>query len=211
MNNDSLITRIANDLADQGYSSQMDVFSNSIVSALQQEALHLQQQGAFKTAGIGHDDILTIKKNIRRDKILWLDDAPDNPNLSIFIKFLENLKAGLNKRLFLGLKDYEAHFAVYEPGDFYAKHRDRFQKQDTRQVSLVFYLNPQWCEADGGELVLYGEKDIPKLVISPIANRLVCFLSDHLHEVKPVNRKRVSITAWFLCRDIINPIKQLLD
>ena len=57
--------------------------------------------------------------------------------------------AELNRALFLSLKDYETHFAIYPPGTFYEKHVDQFQSSGARKISFAFYLNENWTQSDG--------------------------------------------------------------
>lgn len=111
---------------------------------------------------------------------------------------MAQLQEHLNRELFLGLKYYESHFSIYEKDDFYEKHRDAFKGSKNRVVTTVYYLNEKWKEEDGGELIIYNEKDeIIKKVI-PHANTLVIFLSERFpHEVLPSQTKRLSIAGWF--------------
>ena len=107
---------------------------------------------------------------------------------------LDALRVRLDRRLFLGVREVEAHFARYPAGAGYARHRDRFRDDDARVLSLVSYLNPDWGDADGGGLRLYlpdGPVDIAPRTGS------VCFLSALEHEVLPATRPRLSIAAWF--------------
>jgi SM-20-related protein len=106
---------------------------------------------------------------------------------------MEVLRVALNRRLFLGLDEVEAHYARYPPGAHYAKHRDRFRDDDARIVSFVTYLNPDWREGDGGELHLW--LDSGRLEITPDVGSL-CFLSELEHEVQPAIVERASIAAW---------------
>ena len=60
-----------------------------------------------------------------------------------------------------------------------------------------------WLPENGGELVLYlndNGEEIQK-VIYPFPGRVVIFESQIIeHEVKPVNKKRMSITGWLKTR-----------
>jgi SM-20-related protein len=97
----------------------------------------------------------------------------------------------------LGITDKEFHYAVYPPGTFYKRHLDTFQNDSRRKLSIVCYLNSEdWKPEYGGELCIYFD-DKPPLDIYPLAGRLVIFESQVLeHEVKPVNKERLSITGW---------------
>jgi SM-20-related protein len=111
---------------------------------------------------------------------------------------LDRIRAAINRTAFLGLAEFEAHYAAYPPGAGYARHRDRFRDSDARVVSWVTYLNPEWRDEDGGALRLYtedgqgGERTIDRL---PTGGS-ICFLSEIEHEVRPAHRPRHSIAGW---------------
>ena len=119
-----------------------------------------------------------------------------NKTVDCYLEHMEALRQYLNRRLFLGLHDTENHFACYPEGAFYQQHRDCFQGSTRRVISTVLYLNPAWQPAHGGQLRMHG-KDGPH-DIAPLANRFVMFLSaEMLHEVRPTNTERLSLTGWF--------------
>lgn len=64
---------------------------------------------------------------------------------------------------------------------------------------MVLYLNHTWKSEDKGELRLHLEHPKPHQVdISPIAGRLVCFLSaEVLHEVLETTVPRFSFASWW--------------
>jgi len=57
---------------------------------------------------------------------------------------MEALRFGLNSALFLGLFDFECHYAIYGAGTGYAKHSDVLQVARNRILLTVFYLNEDW-------------------------------------------------------------------
>jgi hypothetical protein len=80
-------------------------------------------------------------------------------------------------------------------------HFDTDAALDARKVTALFYLNPQWQPAHGGELVLYP---LPRgrVVIEPRHDRLVLFAADSmLHRVLPSAAERVCFTLWLFARD----------
>ena len=137
--------------------------------------------------------------DIRKDLILWLDDTTNHDGITSYFHAIETLKTELNQTLFLGLIDYEAHFAVYPPGSFYKKHTDQFTGTNDRQISCVYYLNEDWQHNYGGELVLYHNT---KTAIIPQGNRFVCFNSNIPHEVLTTHKTRYSITTWLKVRSL---------
>ncbi len=207
---DVLLERIATALQHKGYIILDDVLPSHLAQGLLRE-LDDQMDGGLRPAGVGRGGDYQQNQRIRRDKICWLQGR--TVAAAEFLAWMDNLRQGVNRRLFLGLFDYEAHFALYEPGDFYQKHRDAFRddkagydtggydkgKGPGRKLSTVLYLNPDWSAADAGELVLYDEAGENVLeVVAPLMGRLLVFLSeDFPHEVLPAQRERKSIAGWF--------------
>ena len=156
----------------------------------------------FKRAGIGREDDHQLNRFVRSDEIFWLDNT--NPAVNAYLTWMETLRLGLNRRLFLGLFDYECHYAYYDRGTFYKKHLDAFQGSTNRVVSTVLYLTPNWQPRDGGELAIYPSESPespslePMLKVAPRFGQMVVFLSEEFpHEVLTVNRPRYSVTGWF--------------
>lgn len=190
-----LVDEIAAALVDRGYI----VLEQPLPVAITQGLLaHLaMEETQLKRAGIGRKHDYQLDDNIRSDKIQWLEST--TPAVSDFLAWMDALRIGLNQHLFLGLFDYESHYAVYEPGAFYSKHVDAFRGKPGRKLSTVLYLNENWDKYNGGELVLYdGASDQQLERIAPLCGRLVIFLSeDFPHEVLPATAKRRSIAGWF--------------
>ncbi|TOO99893.1 SM-20 protein, partial [Vibrio parahaemolyticus] len=66
---------------------------------------------------------VTRIESIRSDKIQWLKPAMGQP-IANYLSKMEEIRQEVNRHFFLGLFEYEAHFAKYEKGDFYQKHLD---------------------------------------------------------------------------------------
>ncbi len=164
-------------------------FSSKLLSIAKKET-------NFKQAGISNRNNLHLDTNRRKDKILWLEN---NTNEELdFLKFTNGLKEFINQELYLGLSYYESHFAIYEKGDFYETHLDSFKNSKNRIVTTVYYLNEEWDDKDGGELIVYDKYGNFLVNIKPEADTLVIFMSENFpHEVKPANKKRYSIAGWF--------------
>jgi len=106
----------------------------------------------------------------------------------------------LNQSRFLGLLSFEGHYAIYPPGAFYRRHRDRFRDDDTRVLSCILYLNEGWRRADGGALRIHLGEGVVRDVL-PAAGTLACFLAERYeHEVLPTSRERLAVSGWFLRR-----------
>ncbi|MDQ2075192.1 2OG-Fe(II) oxygenase [Marinimicrobium sp. ABcell2] len=188
--------QIAQSLEQVGYAVLSGVLPASLTDSLFAD-LKALEQAEFKPAGVGRQDDFQVNRFVRLDKICWL--RGESQASAEFLAWTEKLREGLNRRLFLGLFDYECHYASYPVGAFYKKHLDAFKGQSNRVLSTVFYLNPSWQPADGGELVLYPESGSEPLeVILPEYGKLVIFLSEEFpHEVLPAHRPRHSIAGWF--------------
>jgi len=162
------------------------------------EALHAalkerQAAGTLRAAEVGHGRQRHLRTAIRGDDTQWLD-ADSGPAATAFLADLQALRVSLNRRLFLGLDEEEAHFACYPVGARYHRHRDQFHDSDARVLSIVSYLNQDWLPEHGGELRLHlphGSVDV-----LPHAGTSIVFLSSIEHEVLPATRERLSIAAW---------------
>jgi len=185
------------DLQTKGWSVQDNFFSTDFTQALMDEVENIQNAYMLQ-AGVGRKQDHQVALDARRDYIQWID--PDKPIKRDFLKMMETLRIALNRRLFLGLFDYEAHFARYEKGAFYEKHIDAFKGESNRILSTVLYLNEGWQDGDGGELVIYDEHN-PEIEVGrypPIKGRLAIFLSEcFYHEVLVAKRTRHSVAGWF--------------
>lgn len=70
---------------------------------------------------------------------------------------------------------------------------------DGKCVTAVLYLNEDWQDGDGGEIVLYP---FPKerVVLQPRFGELVLFSSQQmLHRVLPASASRFALTTWVYC------------
>lgn len=192
----ALLTRIVDDLAEQGWSLQPQFIAPSLTFDLAEECRKRAAQGALAPAGVGRGAQQQIREGVRGDHIQWLE-AGQAEACDQYLQALDELRVALNQGLYLGLEDFEGHFALYPPGAFYQKHVDRFRDDDRRAVSAVFYLNEDWQGEQGGALRLYLPNGETRDVL-PQAGSLLLFLSaDMPHEVLPASRDRLSLTGWF--------------
>ncbi len=170
-----------------------------MVVRLREDLRHLQSDGALSDAAVGRSGARQQRSEVRGDRTCWLDDPRCGPAAAEFLAALDGVRTALNRHLFLGLVEFEAHYAAYPPGTGYARHRDRFRDSDARVVSWVSYLNPEWQEHDGGALRLYlsNGSDEGRIVERQPVGGSVCFLSELEHEVLTAHRERHSIAGWF--------------
>ena len=158
-----------------------------------------REAGQFRSAGIGNQQV-TVETAIRGDEILWLDEATATPEEAAFLERIGQFVQYVNQTCYLGLREYEFHYALYPTGAFYKRHLDRFRSDSRRKLSVVCYLNTDWQEANGGQLALYlpeaGGSE-RRVTVAPVGGRLVCFDSGQLeHEVFAATRERMSLTGW---------------
>jgi len=189
-------------LEDMGYCIIKSALSDKITQELYQRVIRLPKK-EFSRAGIGRRGDLHINSNYRTDEIHWLETTV--PAEAAFLAWMEQLRLEMNHQLFMGLWDYEAHFAHYAPGTFYSRHLDAFKGTSNRVVTTVFYLNPEWVKNDGGDIFLYEDEtsQTPFKIISPDMGTLVLFLSDQFpHEVVCAQRDRYSIAGWFRIKSL---------
>ena len=195
-------TSVLDALAGPGWIVLPDALPPALVAALREELLAQDAQGAFQAAGIGRGQAHQLATAVRGDRIAWLRD--DWPAAAQYLVWMDSLREQLNQGLFLGLAEYEAHYAAYAPGAGYRRHVDRHASGQggARVVSTVCYLNaPDWPAAAGGELVMHPA-DADPVRVPPEGGTLVVFRSDDLpHEVLAAQRHRLSIAGWFRTRD----------
>lgn len=197
-------TELLNALSERGWAAMPNFIDIKTVRMLRQEIEDLNGAGRLRPAGIGRDERFQITGRVRSDSILWLEPDTLSPAQKLALDRLEELRITVNRNLFLGLKELEAHVTRYEPGAFYERHIDRFQHDKGRmgrELSVVLYLNDGWTAEQGGELAIYDRErssDLASLV-APIGGTLACFLSREIwHEVRPMSEARYSLTGWFL-------------
>lgn len=161
-----------------------------------QERLQSQQ---FRDAGLAAvQNINESTLRIRNDQIFWLDAKSNNLSVSEkkFLAFLEQFQSELKNDLRISLTEVETHFAFYDKGHYYHKHKDTTQNNNKRVISFVLYLNEDWQESDGGHLVGYKDDEVI-FRIRPELGKMIVFTSDLEHEVLPTQRGRFSLTGWF--------------
>lgn len=195
-----LFETIIDSLLADGYGVTDNFLTPDEVTALAKCLRERRETGQFRAAGIGNQQV-TVKSAIRGDEILWLNEATATPDEAAFLHRIGDFVQYVNQTCYLGLREYEFHYALYPPGTFYKRHLDQFRSDSRRKLSVVCYLNLEWQEADGGQLALYvpepDERTERQITISPMGGRLVCFESARLeHEVLPGTRERLSVTGW---------------
>ena len=178
-------------------------FINETDSAgIRSEISDLQNSHGFKQASIGKQDSKTVDTSQRGDFISWINPQQAPKHTQLYLDKMSALIEQLNYTFYLGIRDYECHYAHYPPGTFYKRHVDRHKNGSPRRVSSVLYLNPDWQPSDGGELAIYNSENAESR-IQPLQGTLVIFLSELEHEVLLTSRDRMSITGWMLNETIL--------
>jgi len=172
-----------------------DLFlTGQLASLLQQHIHRLTEDGQMVNAGVGNN-IPDQDKKIRGDKIHWLDKKNKHTDELGFLDHVEHFIEYLNKTCYTGINAYEFHYALYEEGSFYKRHKDQFRNDSNRKYSLITYLNEDWVDADGGQLCVYQDGETQKIL--PTNRKAVFFQSNELeHEVTTAMRSRMSVTGW---------------
>ncbi|WP_110667685.1 2OG-Fe(II) oxygenase [Salinicola halophilus] len=185
-------------LVERGYYVGERFVDAGLCQSLFAEIEALEAKDALQAAGIGRGETHTLRRDIRGDAIRWLDR--ESLAQRRYLELMGTLQHEINAALYLGLFEFEAHFAHYPPGAFYRKHFDSFRGRANRVISTVLYLNADWPADAGGEMALFDEHDTEREVgrVVPEAGTFTCFLSDRIpHEVLPTHRARTSIAGWF--------------
>ena len=188
-------------ILENGYGIYDDFLDKVEVESLLKTFSKRYQQGKFKEASIGKFSEVQKNVEIRGDEILWLEHESTDLAERILLDKNQAFVNYLNKTCYLGIKNTEIHFAKFGVGKFYRRHRDTFTSKRGRILSVIYYLNVNWIPEDGGNLIIYTNKNNLENAISiaPLAGRMVCLESEKLdHEVTEAFSNRFSVTGWFL-------------
>ena len=172
-----------------------DFIEPDLVAGLRANLFRNLEGGRMHPAGIGKHFNFTQNLKIRGDLICWIDNESEDPFEKAFINRVRGFVDYLNRTCYTGINDFEFHYACYEEGSFYKRHRDQFKTDQGRKFSLVTYLNEDWVESDEGNLIIYTDREETRIL--PVGGKSVFFRSDETeHEVLPANRMRISIAGW---------------
>eukprot|EP00560_Eucampia_antarctica_P006006 CAMPEP_0197824396 /NCGR_PEP_ID=MMETSP1437-20131217/1647_1 /TAXON_ID=49252 ORGANISM="Eucampia antarctica, Strain CCMP1452" /NCGR_SAMPLE_ID=MMETSP1437 /ASSEMBLY_ACC=CAM_ASM_001096 /LENGTH=334 /DNA_ID=CAMNT_0043424005 /DNA_START=24 /DNA_END=1025 /DNA_ORIENTATION=+ len=156
-------------------------------------------------------ELLNNNNNNNNNNRLSLDDDKSE-------SITESSSSSSSSSLGLSVSSFNAKLAVTMPGSVYPLHIDNPQglaAGDTRKLTCIIYLNPDYEPGDGGELrILFhggnnnndnnGENASSSFAdVTPDGGRMVLFWSDEIpHEVMPttllgdVSRDRYALTIW---------------
>lgn len=197
-------TGLINGLVENHWFVAENYLPEALCDQLQQDLQLLHEQALLSPAGIGRGKNHLLNEEVRGDYTHWLDGS--SLAQQTYLALMRELKNTLNRELYLGLFEYECHYALYPPGAFYKKHLDSFRGRTNRKVTTVVYLNSAWQTENAGEMRLYHpQTNQPLFDVAPRSGTLVCFMSEELpHEVLPTRADRKSIAGWFRCNTSLN-------
>ncbi|MBL0145512.1 MAG: 2OG-Fe(II) oxygenase [Chitinophagaceae bacterium] len=165
---------------------------------LQQNIIQLQKDKLLTVSTIGNHDIKDANQKMRSDKIYWLDKNHNNTFENQFLHQAQSFIDYLNTTCYTGINAYEFHYAVYEPDNFYKRHKDQFKTNSNRKFTLITYLNENWVKEDGGQLQVYINETMQQIL--PQSQKAIFFKSNETeHEVIKTSRTRMSISGWLKC------------
>ncbi|MEN0059702.1 MAG: 2OG-Fe(II) oxygenase [Bdellovibrio sp.] len=173
---------------------------SELCQQLAAEIFALDNAGTMQPASIGHGSSKTHLQDVRGDKTYWLEEATSSPVQNSARALLSQLQTELNRHFYLGLKRFEAHFALYPPGAGYDKHVDNHRGESARRITFILYLNTNWQPDHGGELSFFSpeQEDLRIARIEPRLGTLVLFRSEIFpHQVEKSLHPRLSLTGWF--------------
>lgn len=180
-------------LIEKGWYHEEDFLPAEFCLELLKECQSLE----LKKAHVGTGNLKQEALEIRNDSIAWIEEGSAAPFQKRYFEEMTTLMDECNRELYLGLREFECHFAHYKTSGFYKKHLDQHRGSQKRLLSAIFYLN---TPSSGGELVVYN-RDNPEILeakITPKPGSFVCFLSNQIyHEVLPTESERYSLTGWF--------------
>jgi SM-20-related protein len=179
------------------------VSANVSLSAILVDANALFLAGKLRRAGMAQRDrgaAPMVESTLRGDSLIWLDDATlrDVDALRAAVDAMRASVAELALSCGFVAARTTVQLARYPRGARYVRHLDATAVHaSARRLTLLLYLNPDWTEADGGQLRLFVPEQAP-LDIAPIANRLLVFHSHGVpHEVLESHADaRYSLTLW---------------
>ncbi|MES2703387.1 MAG: 2OG-Fe(II) oxygenase [Bacteroidota bacterium] len=163
---------------------------------MKQNLLRLNRDSRMVRAGIGNAVVKDKTQKVRGDKTCWIEGGSKNAAEMEFLDLVKQFMSYLNQTCYTGVNSCEFHYALYEEGTSYTRHRDQLKNDYNRKYSMISYLNDDWQAADGGQLIIHRDETTTEEIL-PLNQRAVFFQSDVLeHEVVTATRPRMSITGW---------------
>lgn len=208
----SLIDAAVERLGLDGYSVTPGLLPLDLVRSLATEQRRREAGGQLMAARVGRGAVAqALGASERHVQSSWLNH--ESAAERHFMAFAERLRLAINRRLMLGLFEFEAQFLLYPAGGFYRRHIDALHGARSRVVSLVAYLNEAWTSDDGGALAVWAAPAVvaaeggveggsgaaeSAAEVMPLAGTVVLMLSEQIpHEARVALRERRAIAGWF--------------
>lgn len=179
-----------------GFDAARVLAFDAFLGPAENAALHafaLSQRDRFFPATVTEDYVTAIDGELRRAKVIrdfgdW--QARMIERVGALSRDVAEHLGALHR---LGPK-VEAELTTHNDADFFAMHADAGNDRAARLLTYVYYFRREPAAFEGGELRLFDSKpeaDGTRTVgnafdIEPVNDRLVLFLSQHLHEVRPI-------------------------
>ncbi|GMF14117.1 unnamed protein product [Phytophthora lilii] len=205
----SVTSKLVDGLLRDGYYVVHDAFPVEYLRQLRDEMELLRTSGQLypnsthillnDAANAGQAKTLLLEKHDILETELALDAVRDQTSVPFLRDFFEQqvvfdpLRRALPE--WLGLAGHMCKVQHNAGRGCFPMHFDSYG-DDGKCVTAVLYLNEEWEESDGGEIVLYP---FPKsrVVVQPRFGELVLFSSQQmLHRVMPANKQRYALTTW---------------
>jgi SM-20-related protein len=188
--------KLIEEVLESNYGTLASFYAPSVIEGLKTNLIDRKNKGLMHPAGIGKKFTHTHNLIVRGDLISWIDNDSTDQFERAFLDKMSSFVTYLNETCYTAINDFEFHYAFYDVGSFYKRHKDQFHSDKGRKFSFVTYLNDNWQDTDGGQLSLYLENN--EVVIRPKSGNVVFFKSNEIeHEVHPtITRSRLSIAGW---------------
>ncbi len=177
---------------------------------IRSEIIAMDRAGRLKLGRLQHGTALNTDAALRNDRIAFVQPDACAPPLAAYLGLIDRLRDELARAPELaerlgGEPDGCNYMAAIYPGggSRYVKHRDALPYKAGRKLTAIYYLNPDWVPAHGGELQLWPEVQgvaKPAVRVAPRSDRLVLFVSSLEHEVLPAWAPRYALTTWMFSR-----------
>ncbi len=188
---------------------------DEVVTVLQQEQHWSTQHHSYSALYVNNETwqkTPDTERFVQRD--LWLRPLPcTNSPAATALAFLQFLRGdefmSLLSKIFdvqitdinVAKPEINTNFFRLSARDFVNQHAD---DSPGREICMLLYLNKDWQDHNGGELVFIGQNEQP-VTIAPLYNRCVLFdpsSEGSEHWVKPVSGDsavayRYNVTSWY--------------
>ena len=188
---------------------------DEVVTVLQQEQHWSTQHHSYSALYVNNETwqkTPDTERFVQRD--LWLRPLPcTNSPAATALAFLQFLRGdefmSLLSKIFdvqitdinVAKPEINTNFFRLSARDFVNQHAD---DSPGREICMLLYLNKDWQDHNGGELVFIGQNEQP-VTIAPLYNRCVLFdpsSEGSEHWVRPVSGDsavayRYNVTSWY--------------